>query len=97
MVYNIYKDNDISASTRLRQIRPDYQRLLADARSGAINTIIAYIPPAVLPVARAKTRTSSNWPSSTASSSATSPRRRSISIPRAADSSPACWRPTTRT
>ena len=42
VVYNIYKDNDISASTRSRKTRPDYQRLLADARSGAIDTIIAY-------------------------------------------------------
>lgn len=41
-VYDIYKDNDISASTRSRKTRPDYQRLLADARSGAIDTIIAY-------------------------------------------------------
>jgi site-specific DNA recombinase len=42
VVYRIYKDNDISASTRSRKIRPDYQQLLADARSGAIDTIIAY-------------------------------------------------------
>ena len=42
VVYGIYKDNDISASTRSRKTRPDYQRLLADARSGAIDTIIAY-------------------------------------------------------
>jgi site-specific DNA recombinase len=42
VVYNIYKDNDISASTRSRQTRPDYQQLLADARAGLIDTIIAY-------------------------------------------------------
>jgi site-specific DNA recombinase len=42
VVYHIYKDNDISASTRSRKTRPDYQRLLTDARSGAIDTIIAY-------------------------------------------------------
>jgi DNA invertase Pin-like site-specific DNA recombinase len=42
VVYNIYKDNDISASTRSRKIRPDYQRLLTDARAGVIDTIIAY-------------------------------------------------------
>jgi DNA invertase Pin-like site-specific DNA recombinase len=42
VVYKIYKDNDISASTRSRQTRPEYQQLLADARSGVIDTIIAY-------------------------------------------------------
>ena len=42
IVYGLYKDNDISASTRSRKIRPDYQRLLADARAGLIDTIIAY-------------------------------------------------------
>src|ERR1700753_3824755 len=42
VVYKIYKDNDISASTRSRQTRPDYQRLLTDARNGVIDTIIAY-------------------------------------------------------
>lgn len=42
VVFKIYKDNDISASTRSRQVRPEYQQLLADARSGAIDTIIAY-------------------------------------------------------
>jgi site-specific DNA recombinase len=41
-VYKIYKDNDISASTRSRQTRPEYQQLLVDARSGLIDTIIAY-------------------------------------------------------
>ena len=42
IAYGIYKDNDISASTRSRKIRPDYQRLLTDARAGLIDTIIAY-------------------------------------------------------
>jgi site-specific DNA recombinase len=42
VVYDIYKDNDIGASTRSRKPRPDYQRLLADARAGVIDTIIAY-------------------------------------------------------
>src|SRR5579859_5770999 len=42
VVYDFYKDNDISASPRSRKVRPDYQRLLADARAGAIDTIIAY-------------------------------------------------------
>lgn len=41
-VYDIYKDNDISASTRSRKTRPQYQRLLADARAGAITVIVAY-------------------------------------------------------
>lgn len=41
-VYDIYKDNDISASTRSRKVRPNYQRLLADARAGLIDTVIAY-------------------------------------------------------
>ena len=41
VVYKIYKDNDISASTRSRQTRPEYQQLLADARSGVIDTIIS--------------------------------------------------------
>lgn len=42
VLYRIYKDNDISASTRSRKVRPDYQQLLADARAGLIDTIIAY-------------------------------------------------------
>jgi DNA invertase Pin-like site-specific DNA recombinase len=42
VAYKIYKDNDISASTRSRRTRPDYQQLLADARAGLIDTIIAY-------------------------------------------------------
>jgi site-specific DNA recombinase len=37
-----YCDNDISASTRSKKPRPDYRRLLADARSGRINKIVAY-------------------------------------------------------
>ena len=41
-VYHIYKDNDISASTRSRKVRPDYQRLLSDAKAGLIDTVIAY-------------------------------------------------------
>jgi site-specific DNA recombinase len=42
VVYRIYKDNDTSASTRTRADRKDYQQLLADARNGAIDTVIAY-------------------------------------------------------
>jgi DNA invertase Pin-like site-specific DNA recombinase len=41
-VVGIYKDNDISASTRSRKTRPDYQRLLADARVGLVKVIISY-------------------------------------------------------
>jgi site-specific DNA recombinase len=42
VVVDEYCDNDISASTRTKKIRPDYQRLLADARAGRINKIVAY-------------------------------------------------------
>lgn len=41
-VVDVYCDNDISASTKSRKPRPDYKRLLADAKSGRINMIIAY-------------------------------------------------------
>jgi site-specific DNA recombinase len=41
-VYDIYKDNDIGASTRSRKSRPDYNRLLRDARAGSIQMIICY-------------------------------------------------------
>jgi DNA invertase Pin-like site-specific DNA recombinase len=41
-VHDVYKDNDISASTRSRKARPEYQRLLADARAGHVATVIAY-------------------------------------------------------
>lgn len=41
-VVDVYKDNDISASTRSKKERPDYQRILADARSGRIKKIAAY-------------------------------------------------------
>lgn len=37
-----YTDNDLSASTKSTKRRPDYQRLLADARAGRINVIVAY-------------------------------------------------------
>ncbi|MDR6316199.1 recombinase family protein [Actinoplanes couchii] len=36
-----YTDNDISASTSARKERPQYQRLLADARAGRIKVIVA--------------------------------------------------------
>jgi DNA invertase Pin-like site-specific DNA recombinase len=38
----VYEDNDISASTRSRKPRPDYQQLLADARAGLFSIVIAY-------------------------------------------------------
>src|ERR1700761_445244 len=41
-VYDIYNDNDRGASTRSIKPRPDYKRLVQDARAGAINCIIAY-------------------------------------------------------
>lgn len=41
-VVDVYADNDIGASTRSRKPRPEYRRLLADARRGRIDTIIAY-------------------------------------------------------
>ncbi|MCX4742800.1 recombinase family protein [Streptomyces antibioticus] len=41
-VVDVYKDNDISASTRTKKKRPDYRRLLRDAEAGRIKVIIAY-------------------------------------------------------
>lgn len=38
-VVGVYRDNDISASTGRR--RPEYERMLADVRSGHINAIVA--------------------------------------------------------
>lgn len=40
-VVDVYSDNDISASTRSRKLRPDYRRLLADAASNRFDVIIA--------------------------------------------------------
>jgi DNA invertase Pin-like site-specific DNA recombinase len=37
-----YEDNDISASTRSRKLRPDYDRMLRDARAGVFEVILAY-------------------------------------------------------
>lgn len=36
-----YTDNDLSASTKARKDRPQYQRLLADARAGRFQVIVA--------------------------------------------------------
>lgn len=41
-VTELYRDNDISASTKTRKIRPDYQRLLRDSRAGLHSVVIAY-------------------------------------------------------
>lgn len=41
-VVGVYVDNDISASTKSRKPRPSYERLLADARAGQIDVILAY-------------------------------------------------------
>ncbi|MDM4720141.1 recombinase family protein [Micromonospora sp. WMMA1363] len=37
-----YCDNDLGASTRSRKPRPDYRRMLADARAGRFDVILAY-------------------------------------------------------
>lgn len=41
-VVGVYTDNDISASTKSRKPRPQYDRLLADARAGQLDVILAY-------------------------------------------------------
>jgi site-specific DNA recombinase len=41
-MFDLYTDNDISASVGSTKPRPDYDRLLTDARSGRIKVIIAY-------------------------------------------------------
>ena len=37
-----YQDNDISASSFTRKRRPDYERMLADIREGAIGAVVVY-------------------------------------------------------
>ena len=37
-----YCDNDTSASTRSRKARPEYRRMIADAKAGAFDVILAY-------------------------------------------------------
>jgi site-specific DNA recombinase len=39
---DVYRDNDRGASRHSRKRRPEYERLLADARAGRINHIVAY-------------------------------------------------------
>lgn len=41
-VVEVYRDNDISASTKSRKVRPEYRRMLDDARAGRFAVIIAY-------------------------------------------------------
>lgn len=41
-VVDTYTDNDIGASTRSRKPRPEYARMLADARAGRFDVILAY-------------------------------------------------------
>lgn len=41
-VYRVYLDNDLSASTRSRKKRPEYQRLLRDAKAGLFTVVLAY-------------------------------------------------------
>lgn len=41
-VVDIYEDNDIGASTRSRKLRPRYAQMLADAKAGHIEVVIAY-------------------------------------------------------
>lgn len=39
---DVYRDNDRGASRHSKKPRPEYERLLADARAGRINHIVAY-------------------------------------------------------
>ncbi len=41
-VVGVYSDNDISASTRSRKPRPDYDRMLDDAEAGRFEVILTY-------------------------------------------------------
>lgn len=41
-VVEVYRDNDIGASTKSRKRRPDYRRLLDDARAGRFDLVLAY-------------------------------------------------------
>ena len=41
-VVDRYEDNDISASTRSRKRRPEYERMLVDAAAGRLGVILAY-------------------------------------------------------
>lgn len=41
-VVEIYMDNDIGASTRSRKVRPDYRRMVRDAKAGRFDAILSY-------------------------------------------------------
>lgn len=41
-VVGVFTDNDISASTRSRKVRPEYRRMLDAARAGEIDGMVAY-------------------------------------------------------
>ncbi|MEU6202974.1 recombinase family protein [Micromonospora musae] len=41
-VFDVYRDNDISASTNSRKPRPEYDRMIADAKAGRFSVIVAY-------------------------------------------------------
>jgi DNA invertase Pin-like site-specific DNA recombinase len=41
-IVQVYVDNDISASTRSKKVRPAYRQMIQDARAGAIQAIVAY-------------------------------------------------------
>lgn len=38
----VYTDNDVGASTRSKKRRPDFERLVEDAKAGRVNHIVAY-------------------------------------------------------
>jgi DNA invertase Pin-like site-specific DNA recombinase len=42
VIVDVYADNDISASTRSRKRRPQYERMLADVDAGRLDMIVAY-------------------------------------------------------
>lgn len=41
-VVRVYVENDISASTRTKKKRPEYDRMMAAVKSGAVDVIVAY-------------------------------------------------------
>lgn len=42
VLVRIYEDNDISASSRSKKPRPDYEAMLADTKAGKIDVILSY-------------------------------------------------------
>lgn len=41
-VVDVYIDNDISASTKSKKKRPEFERMISDLRTGRINAVVAY-------------------------------------------------------